>query len=91
MRCNKQMGNRSLQLLVGRKVDGVSEPLGFKTLINLRPGKSRIRPEIMAQTLVAVAGNQRFPDPPSVSALCTLPGRVATRSSSPNWLKTHSG
>jgi hypothetical protein len=87
----QQVADPLLQDRVGRQADGVADPLGLEQLVELGLGERRVAAEVEREAAPAVAGDHGLEDGRQPSALCTLPGRKAQRSRSPNWLNTNSG
>src|SRR4051812_18061723 len=87
----QQMSDLVLQDLVGRKPDRVAGTLGFKKLVDLGIGEGGVASEIQMlhnTPVTSITGSSTARQP---SALWTLPGLSAHRSTSPNWLNTNSG
>ena len=76
--------NPPLQDAVGRQPDRVADALGFEKLVHLGVAESRIAAEVEALHDPPVAGNTGSSTARQPSALCTLPGVKAHRSTSPN-------
>ena len=67
------------------------DPFAFEKFVDLGIGEAGVGAEIDARQLAAITGHDRLQQASHPSALCTLPGRKAQRSRSPNWLNTNSG
>src|SRR5262249_33318102 len=80
----EQGGQPGLQDLGGGPTDRVFDVLSLQVLVDAWHGECGIGPEIVRQTLPRYRRMTGLSTPSQPSALCTLPGRKAQRSRSPN-------